>query len=140
MAEKTLNDPLSGFEIKQILLDEIEKRLNGDCTLGNDLAYAGFQAKFDIKVTFLRSVTPPTLIWGSTDKKAPEGIEIEVAPEVASLADTYTSPAPNVARTEHSLPIPVIVQTPTGPVRQRVHIEGKRGPGRPRVNKDPIGQ
>ena len=130
MAEKTLNDPLSGAEIKQIILQEVEKRLNGDCTLNNDLAYAGFTSKFEIKISYLRSLTPPTLVWGVRGERPSEGVETEEA-GMATIDDSYTSPPPNIARTDHSLPIPVMVQTPTGPVRTRVQMEGKRGPGRP---------
>ena len=48
MPELTLGDPLSGAEIKQMIRDKVEKCLNGDCTLADGLAYAGFTAKFDI--------------------------------------------------------------------------------------------
>jgi hypothetical protein len=125
VSEKTSNDPLSGVEIKAIILDEIEKRLNGDCTLGDDLAYAGFTAKFEIKISYLRSVVKESLVWGGAVMTPPEGVKAEEAGTI-KVEDTYTSAAPNVARQEHNLPIPVIVQTPTGPVRQRVHIERKK--------------
>jgi len=118
MAEKTLNDPLADFEIKDIICAEIRKRLDGDCTLMGGQAYAGFTAKFDIKINYIRSLTPPTLVWGVLGTKA----EGEPAGEIA-VADTYTSGAPNVERQDHNLPIPVLVQTPTGPVRRRVHVE-----------------
>ena len=131
MAEKTLNDPLSGAEIKQIILQEIERRLNGDCTLGNDLAYAGFTAKFEIKVSFLRSLVKETLIWGGKTDIPASNDPVEAVGDTV-IAETYTSSPPNVARQEHDLPIPVLVQTPTGPMRQKVPIEQvKRGPGRP---------
>lgn len=120
MPEKTLNDPLSGAEIKIILLQEIKRRLDGDSTLLDDLAYGGFAAKFDIKVSFVRSLTPTTLIWGNAERTA-EG-ETEPAGATILVAD-YTSPAPNVARQEHDLPVPVLVQTPSGPQRRKVHIE-----------------
>jgi hypothetical protein len=126
LAERTLADPLSGAEIKAIILDEIEKRLNGDCTLGNDLAYAGFTAKFEIKVSFVRSLVKESLVWGTAATAAPEGVETEVEKERTVAEDAYTSAAPDVERQEHNLPIPVLVQTPTGPVRQRVHIERKK--------------
>ena len=120
MPELTLNDPLSGAEIKSIILQAIEKRLNGDCTLADGLAYAGFTAKFDMKVSFLRSLTQPTTVWGNAGKSAEEPAEPagETTVEVA-----YTSPSPNIARQDNNLPIPVMVSTPNGPVRKRVHIE-----------------
>lgn len=121
--ERTLTDPLCGSEIKAILLNEIEKRLNGDSTLLDDLAYAGFTAKFDIKISFLRSLTQPTLIWGTA--AADTGAESAPAGETA-ISGTYVSPAPNVARSENNLPIPVLVATPAGMVRKRVQIERVR--------------
>lgn len=122
MAERTLADPLCGSEIKRILLDEIEKRLDGDCTLGNDLAYAGFTAKFEIKVSYLRSLVKESLVWGVAGQ--PSAIEVPTEDAgTATVTDVYTSPAPDVARREHNLPTPVMVQTPTGPVRKRVQIE-----------------
>lgn len=123
MSEKSLNDPLCGSEIKAILLNEIEKRLNGDSTLLDDLAYAGFTAKFDIKISYLRSLTQPTLVWGTAT--ADTGAESAPAGDTA-ISDTYVSPAPNVARSENNLPIPVLIQTPAGPRRQRVQIERVR--------------
>lgn len=124
MSEKTLADPLSGREIKTILVQEIERRLNGDSTLLDDLAYAGFNAKFDIKISFTRSMTPATLVWGEAGQKPPEGIATETVKERDVVADSYASnPAPDVERQNHNLPVPVMVQTPTGPVRRRVQIE-----------------
>lgn len=132
MAELTLADPLSGAEIKEILLQEIEKRLNGDSTLQNDLTYAGFRAKFDIRATFVRSNVKETLVWGEAEQPAPDGIETEPAGE-AEIKGSYDSPdAPNLARTAHDLPVPVMISTPSGSERRKVQIERpKRGPGRP---------
>ena len=120
MAERTLNDPLADFEIKDIICAEIRKRLDGDCTLMGGQAYAGFQAKFDIKISYTRSLTPATLVWGTAEKK-PEGEVTEAGATI--VVDTYQSVAPNVERQDHNLPIPVLIQTPTGPVRRRVHVE-----------------
>ena len=69
MAERTLNDPLADFEIKDIICAEIRKRLDGDCTLMGGQAYAGFQAKFDIKISYTRSLTPATLVWGGAARR-----------------------------------------------------------------------
>ena len=113
MSEKSLADPLCGSEIKQIILDEIEKRLNGDCTLGDDLAYAGFTAKFEIKVSYLRSLVKESLVWGGAQAAPADPATVELVQEHV-VADVYISPAPNVARQEHQLPIPVMVQTPPG--------------------------
>ena len=120
MAEKSLNDPLADFEIKQIILDEIKARLDKDCTLTGGQAYAGFIASFEVKITYTRSLTQPTLVWGAASH-VPECV-VETAAQT-EIKDTYTSPPPNIARQDHDLPIPVMVQTPTGPQRRRVTIE-----------------
>lgn len=127
MAEKTLNEPLSGSEIKEIILEEIKKRLDGDSTLIDDLAYAGFTARFDIKISFLRSIIKPTEIWGAAERKPGSETETEPA-EPASISGSHTSnPSPDVERQNHDLPIPVQVQTPSGFERKKVYIEKPHG-------------
>lgn len=116
-AEQTLREPLSGEEIKEIILQQIRRRMDGDSTLYDGLAYAGFTVKYEIRVSFLRSLTKPTLIWD--DKHDGEG-EVEKSGEIKG---EYTADAPDEVRHEHDLPIPVLVQTPSGPKRQKVKIE-----------------
>ncbi len=119
MAERTTNDPLSGAEIKEIILREIERRMNGDSTLNNDLAYGGFAATFSITVSYVRSLTKETLVWGGVTELPDAG----QSDGETVIADTYVAPAPNVARQQNNLPIPVLIQTPTGVRRKRVQIE-----------------
>lgn len=127
--EKTLNEALSGSEIKEIILQEIEKRLDGDTTLENDLAYAGFSMQFDIKINFLRSLTKPTQVWGAGGSFQ-EPIKPEDIESTANVVDSHVSAdSPDIERQNHDLPIPVMVQTPSGMERTKVHIG--RGPGRP---------
>ena len=127
MPEKTLNEALSGAEIKEIILQEIGKRLDGDTTLENDLAYAGFSANFNIKIHYLRSLTKPTEVWGNTAHDSfPDTGPLETHRE--EISSTHTSdPSPDIERQSHDLPIPVMVQTPSGFERKKVHI----GRGRP---------
>jgi len=129
--EKTLNDPLSGSEIKEIIAQEIRKRMDGDCTLLDDHSYAGFIAKFDIKISYLRSQVKETLVWGQmTEIKVADGEHNGITAEFTDekvIADTYTSASsPDVERQEHDLPIPVLVQMPAGAQRQKVRIEKVR--------------
>lgn len=93
--------------------------MEGDCFLTNDRAYGGFILKFEGKITLLRPHAE-TLIWQDTKKGEGEfsgGVSVSV---------DFTSGPPDVERQEHNLPIPVIVQTPNGPKRQRVQIERKK--------------
>lgn len=130
MTERTLNEALSGAEIKEIILQEIGKRLDGDTTLENDIAYAGFSTQFDLKISFLRSLTKPTQVWGSAAQIIPPSEISEIVQGGELVSGSHTSnPSPDIERQSHDLPIPVLMQTPTGMERKKVHIG--RGPGRP---------
>lgn len=124
MAEKTLNEALSGGEIREIISQEIEKRMKGDCTLSDDLSYAGFIAKFDIKIQYLRSLTKETLVWGAINQ-IPEQ-ETESVGQTAISDSHQSASSPDIERQQHDLPIPVMVQTPSGSMRQKVRIERPR--------------
>lgn len=117
MATTSLNDPIDGSELKQIILERISRALDRDSTLADDIAYAGFSLSFEIKLKYLRSKTADTLVWGN----AVEGVETLDQP-TETATDTYTTDSPNTAREDHSLPVPVMVQTPNGPQRRKIHV------------------
>jgi hypothetical protein len=119
MPELTLNDPLSGDEIKRIVLSRIESALAKDCTLIDDLAYAGFSVTFEIKIGYVRGPVPGTLVWGGMAQGAAVGSE----GETASVQGEYKTEIPNAARQEHDLAIPVMVNTPSGPQKRRVRFQ-----------------
>lgn len=119
---QTLNDPVDGAELKKIILERISRALDKDSTLTNDVAYAGFWIKYNITVQYYRSKTLPTLIWGDVEEKVDGEVEQDPAVE---LVDSYVTDIPNQAREDHSLPVPVMVQTPSGAQRRKVHIEKK---------------
>jgi hypothetical protein len=119
--EVSLNDPLSGAEIKAIILAEIGEAMDKNCTLVNDVAYAGFNVVFDVRIGFLRAPTKETLVWGGT--KAGEA----PTDPVEAVKGDYKTDSPNTARTEHDLATPVLVQTPDGPKRRKVKVAKKAG-------------
>lgn len=131
--EQVLNDPLSGSEIKEIILQQISAALDKDCTLVDDLAYPGFGLKFSLDLTYLRSPVPKTMIWGEAsgghDPDAPfdpfaSGVRLgegQVAQE--SVFGDYQTDSPNTARQDHDLGIPVMIQTPAGPKRRKVKFQ-----------------
>ncbi len=125
--EKTLNEALSGSEIKEIILQEIAKRLDGDTTLENDLAYAGFTAKYTFDIAYLRSLTKPTLVWGHVEVNMEPSVIPNGLQHVEGVHISVESP--DIERQLHDLPIPVLMQTPAGMERTKVKIG--RGPGRP---------
>lgn len=101
--EKTLNDPLSGAEIKEIATCKFREALDRDCTLTDDKTYPGFHLKFEATISYLRQTAEqPTMMWGET------------------AVGEYRIESPNQAREDHDLPIPVVVQTPTGEKREKV--------------------
>lgn len=126
MATTSLNDPIDGAELKAIILERISRALDRDSTLADDIAYAGFSLSFEIRLKYLRSKTADTLVWGTNMQMAP----VETKEEILALAnaptetaaDSYSTDSPNTAREEHSLPVPVMVQTPNGPQRRKVHV------------------
>lgn len=117
--ETSLNDPLSGAEIKAIILAEIESAMDKNCTLVNDVAYAGFNVRYELHVGFLRAPTKETLVWGA---KAEGEASVD---GLSQVAGAYIADSPNAARQEHELPTPVLVQTPDGPKRRKVNVVKK---------------
>jgi hypothetical protein len=121
--EMTLNDPLSGAEIKEISVRKFAEALNRDCTLTDDITYPGFSLCFEARISFVRSTTPPTLIWGDVNG----GLTVKGGPDTEAIVSVasgaYETDSPNTAREENSLPIPVMIQTPSGPKREKVKFQ-----------------
>ncbi len=120
MAQQTLNDPLDGAEKKSIILKRISDALDRDCTLGDDIAHAGFKVDFTISIKYLRTVAgAETVVWGS----AVVG-DIPIGDNVvtATATGTYETDSPNAAREDHDLGIPVMVATPSGTERRKIKI------------------
>lgn len=125
MPTTTENDPIDGAELKSIILKRIGDQMDRDCTLTNDVAYAGFSLEYNIKLKFLRSKTADTLIWGTVPGiGVSEEAGLRKEP-TETLVDTYASDSPNTAREAHGLPVPVMVQTPNGPEKRRIHVNRK---------------
>ena len=114
--EQTLNDPLSGAEIKQIALAKFAEALDRDCTLVDDICYPGFRLKFDATISFTRANAVYTSVWGN----ALVGDPPEEGTQGDLISGGYETDSPNTAREENDLPIPVMIQTPSGPKREKV--------------------
>lgn len=118
--EVSLNDPLSGAEIKAIAVQKFSEALDRDTTLVDDVTYPGFSLKFEAHIVFLRATTPGTMVWNESvvgDKPVGEDVADE------TVAGEYATDSPNTAREENNLPLPVMVQTPAGPKRQKVKFQ-----------------
>jgi hypothetical protein len=121
--EQSLNDPLSGEEIKQIILQEIEAKMDSNCTLVNDITYPGFTVNYSVNIGFIRSPTKQTLVWGGANLGDTSLASHYDAHD--GIVGEYQTDSPNGARQEHDLPTPVLVQTPDGPKRRKVKFQRK---------------
>jgi hypothetical protein len=121
--ELTLNDPLSGAEIKEIIRQKVSQALDRDCHLVDDVQYPGFTLKFTGEIQFVRSPVGGTIIW--TEHR--QGLTVNGGPDTEAVVDSltaaYATDSPNKAREESNLPLPVMVQTPSGPQRQKVKFQ-----------------
>lgn len=117
--EISLNDPLSGAEIKQICVQKFADSLDRDSTLTDDFTYPGFTLKFEATIGFLRSTTTSTMVWGNSVNGKNPGTDAQQVP----VNVEYKTDSPNTAREENDLPLPVMVQTPSGPKRQKVKFQ-----------------
>lgn len=124
MPTTSLTDPIDGAELKAIILHRIAAALDKDCTLVNDIAYAGFALKYSIHIEYKRSKTPPTVIWGDLKEGDVAVDTAEVGSTIThnTVEDKYESDSPNTAREEHDLPVPVMIKTPSGETRRKIHI------------------
>lgn len=111
--ERTLKDPLSTQEIKEIALQEFKKRMDANSLLADGLTYAAFHLKFEGVITLPGR---ETLVWAEVQK----GEKLTAEDEKVSAAFEYRSESPNEARQSHDLPIPVEVKTPSGTERRKV--------------------
>lgn len=122
--ELVLNDPLAAEEIKAIVIQKIQEAMDRNGPLVDDLTYPGFRVKFDIKFEFVRSPNPGTLVWGETSK----GDLTDAVPGEGVAGEYASDPSPNKTREDNDLPLPVMVQTASGPQRRRVRIANAKAP------------
>ncbi len=122
MPQSTLNDPLDGTEFIDIVLTRIRRALEADSVIGKDTEHPRFS--FEIKIKFPAEHTKETLVWGK------EGT-ISLAEPIEMITDSYASDSPNRSREDHNLPIPVMVQTPSGPEKRKIHVNPPTRVGRP---------
>lgn len=105
--ERVLNLPLSGAELKSIMIQRFERILDRDCYLHEAATYNGFS--FDLNCTMKfkdMNMGKETLIWD----RHKQG-EVPADAETKVVAEKYDSgDSPNKTRLEHELEIPVQVQ------------------------------
>lgn len=108
--EKTLNLPLSGNELIEIILQRIETRLRRDCFLHEAATYNGFSYDLALNIKFKDMMLgKETLVWDKHVVDDPNfGAGVITPAETTEKFDSGDSP--NGTRMEHGLDIPVQVQ------------------------------
>ena len=118
MNEQTLNKPLSGEELIEIMVRQIKLKLQSNCFLAKHVAYPAFSFTAVIQVNFQNTGTriqgTSAQISGSEGKMDPEA---ESETEIEEVSGQYD--APNIARRENDIPIPVITRTPQGGIEEK---------------------
>ena len=113
--ERSLNDPLTAAEMKEIILARIQKDLDANSFLSDDITYPAFGFSFEMNITF--PTGRKTLVW---DRQG----DISDKHEKVAVRVEYQAPdSPNRAREENDLPLPVLVQTPSGTEKRRVKYQ-----------------
>jgi hypothetical protein len=112
MAEKVLNLPLSGAEVREAVLDRISQYLMNDCFLSPNTAYDHFSAKITVHIeahdvgrTAVVDTPPISVSAGEPPDNEDEFLD-------ASDAEFTMDPAPpNEVRVESGQPVPVATTT-----------------------------
>ncbi len=123
MPQPTLNDPLDSAEFIDVALARIRRAMEADSVIGKNVEHPRFSWEFRAK--FPAEHTKETLVWGQV------GAPFAPGEEVVEITDTYSSDSPNRTREDHNLPIPVMVQTPSGPEKRKIHVNPPTRVGRP---------
>lgn len=102
MAEIAVNLPLDAAEIRQIILERLEKRMENNSQLASGIAYPGFEYDLTLMIRLDHYAKPSTLIWD-------RGQEGEVGPETQTvdMSESYQSQAPNLERQDYGLDMTV---------------------------------
>ena len=124
--EQVLNDPLAAEEIKAIVIARIEDAFSRNQALIDDVTYAGFRVSFEIKFQFFNSLTAGTLVWGEHQQGEKSAFENPPVTAIQVAAEYQSDPSPNRTREDNALPLPVMVNTSTGPQKRRVRIQNAK--------------
>jgi hypothetical protein len=127
MADIALNLPFDSNEIKDILVDEFRKRLNGLTPLQGAKEYSAFKAKFIVEISVFRPGDPnatKTLAWNDIQKPAEIPSTIEEIGRAELSKSEYESADPNEEREQRDMPMTVERSDGKGgKVRDKVRIK-----------------
>lgn len=108
MAEKVLNLPLSGLEVREAILDKLSRKLERDCFLSPNAAYDYFSATINISILLHDVARTETVnqILHEFQGEVPDGTEIKSVQDSMEIA---VQP-PNEVRVETGQEVPVLTQ------------------------------
>jgi hypothetical protein len=114
MVETAINVSFEANEIKDIIGQEVRKRLDGLSPLTGSKEYSWFAVDFEIKIRYRRAgeqdhETKQTLAWGNT-QRPPNGIILtEGAKGLGKVehSSTFVSKDPNEERLDRDMPLTV---------------------------------
>jgi hypothetical protein len=113
--EQVLNKPLTGEEVRKIIIAKLESALRGDSRLVDYTAYPSFQFRLDLAIVLTGAPEPHdkierTLEGGVGDVNADPNLP---ATSVVHHIEQGTMP-PNEARVEAGLDVPVLTRDDRG--------------------------
>src|SRR5208283_2886386 len=130
MTETAVNVPLDSNEVKNIICEELRKRLDGLGPLQGVKEYDSFEAVFTVSIRLRRvgEATGPkdTLAWGSVDRgNIDEPLSDSEFEEKLSLVNsTFKSGDPNEERQNRGMPLTVETKDGRGNVtRKKVTVK-----------------
>ena len=112
--EQVLNNPLSGAEVRRIVLNKLESSLAGDTRLADYVAYPSFSFRLDLALVLTGSVS------GQEQHHIITGGVGKVDDDPANPAQVITAHVeqdhmpPNEARVEAGLGVPVLTRDARG--------------------------
>lgn len=118
MNEQTLNKPLSGAEIIEVVCNQVKKAMQRDCTLAPHCAYPAFSYAISINITFQDTGTKVKGTSVTVSDKLGE-LEPEVEVQTAETIVEGAPDSPNTVRMENDMGIPVLTRTPQGGVEEK---------------------
>ena len=124
MPEQVLNKPLSGEEIRQMIVKQVEKMLAGDSRLAAHFAFPACSFSVKVHIDLAHSQLSP--VDRETSGVMNENPNTHNYPRIESVDEEISVPElpPNEARVEHDIPVPVLAKDDKGrTVEKRVKYD-----------------
>lgn len=113
MAEQTMNNPLSGAEVVEAVLDRLRTELRKDCYLNPSSAYDWFSCKVSIELDMHDAGSLIKVDRAVTAENGDKPGEVESLQHVSGGFHIDPAP-PNVVRVETGQPVPTLTRDEHG--------------------------